>query len=331
MTMRLALRFRRMFDVLGVICACTGPALTFGAQDRAGVPGSEQAQREADLKEQRKKELDNMRRRAESTSVFQIHGANKIPMKIAAEPVFRYDDQVRRHFDGTLWIYGSNGRPAAVQKVTCYRGRPGFPKYEFCFASLSDDLLEVHWAGDPDWSSTKPGVGMRELPGGPKPAATDAGRMLQMKELVRRFSATIADYPDKREEFRLLTRPLHRYRDLGSGIQDGAIFPLVCSGTNPDLLMLIELRGSDSARATWQYSPVRMTASEVKVRLDGKEVWSVPAQCMPGRNAYDTWIFFFPRQDNPSSMEEAAFRRTTPGLTLDSAVAVASLLRREWR
>ena len=94
---------------------------------------------------------------------------------------------------------GSKGRPAAIQKVTCYRGRPGFPKYEYCLASLSDELLEVRWTGEPDWSSAKPGVQMHELPGGPKPAGAEAGRLLQMKEAVRRFSATIADYPNMRE------------------------------------------------------------------------------------------------------------------------------------
>jgi hypothetical protein len=72
--------------------------------------------------------------------------------------------------------------------------------------------------------------------------------------------------------------------------------------------MLIELRGRDLAHAAWYYAPIRMTTSQVSVRLEGKEVWTFPAQWVPDRNAYDTWIAFFPSQDNPSSMVDPAIR-----------------------
>ena len=38
-----------------------------------------------------------------------------------------------------------------------------------------------------------------------------------------------------------------------------------------------------------------MTTGELHLRLDGKEVWMVPWQWVPGHNVYDTWLFFIPR------------------------------------
>ena len=38
-----------------------------------------------------------------------------------AEPVLRFDSQFHRVIDATVWLYGTKGRPVAVQEVECYR------------------------------------------------------------------------------------------------------------------------------------------------------------------------------------------------------------------
>jgi hypothetical protein len=239
-----------------------------------------------------------MRRRAQSTKVWQLRGADKMPAELVAEPVLRFDSQFHRCVDATVWLYGTKGRPVAVQEVECYR-RLDAPEYFYCLVSLCDGLIEARWPGEREWSSTKPGVEMRELPEGPKPAFTEAARMRQMKGIVRRFTATRIDVGNIREENRVLAQQLHRYRDPHSGLQDGAIFVFVANGTAPDLFLLLELRGPDLARATWNYGVHRTTTGELHLRLDGKEVWSVPLQSNPGRDVYDTWLFFFARQQEP--------------------------------
>ena len=153
-----------------------------------------------------------------------------------AEPVLRFDSQFHRCIDATVWLYGTKGRPVAVQEVECYR-RLDAPEYFYCLVSLCDGLIEARWPGEREWSSTKPGVEMRELPKGPKPASTEAARMRQMKGIVRRFTATRIDVGNIREENRVLAQQLHRYRDPHSGLQDGAIFVFVANGTAPDLLL----------------------------------------------------------------------------------------------
>ncbi len=253
-------------------------------------------------KEKRKEELEEMRRRAQSTTVWQLRGADKIPAELVPEPVLRFDSQYHGAIDATLWLYGVRGRPLAAQSVVCWR-RPGFPKYSYCLASLSDGLIEARWRGDRQWLSTKPGIALRVLPDGPRPAATENGRMRQMKEAVRRFTAARTDkfaWGDVREEDRVLVQPMRRYRDPDSGLQDGAIFAFIGSGTAPDFVFLLELRGADLEHASWNYGAQRTTTGELHLRLDGKEVWSVPQQHTPGRSVYDVWLTFFPIQQEMS-------------------------------
>jgi hypothetical protein len=161
--------------------------------------------------------------------------------------------------------------------------------------SLSDGLIEARWPGETGWSSTKPGVEMRLLPDAPKAAAADTGRLLQMKEAARRFAITMTGWQNRKDEMRLLPRPVYRYADPESGIQDGAIFAFVVYGTNPSCLILIELQGADVAHAVWKYGPRRTTDGGLNVRLDGKEVWSTDARVSSG-GRYDTWLYFFARQ-----------------------------------
>ena len=104
---------------------------------------------------------------------------------------------------------------------------------------------------------------------------------------------------DIREEMLLLPGPIHRYRDPDSGLQDGALFAFAAYGTNPDLLIAIELQGAEVATATWNYACFRMTASQLNVRLDGKEawneVWAVPDES-GGGGKHDSWLYFFSSQ-----------------------------------
>ena len=206
-----------------------------------------------------------MQARAEGTTVFELLGSDKRPAELVAEPAVRYVDRFHSIVEGTLWIYGTQGRPVAVQKLERYR-RPDFPTTcLYGLFSLSDNLIEAQWPGEPSWTSTKPGIerrpptpqesgayhhGLRRiswgelqvLPAGPEPAATDAGRLAQLKEVIRRFSVTRTDMGDIREEMLLLPGPIHRYRDPDSGLQDGALFAFAAYGTNPDLLIAIELQ-----------------------------------------------------------------------------------------
>ena len=72
-----------------------------------------------------------------------------------------------------------------------------------------------------------------------------------------------------------------------AGLQDGAIFAFGTAGTNPKLLLAVELHGQDPSRLTWKYGLTRMTGRQLSARLDHEEVWSVPYVKTPQTS--DTW------------------------------------------
>jgi hypothetical protein len=114
-----------------------------------------------------------------------------------------------------------------------------------------------------------------------------------MRNLARRFSSIISDpVLGWEEKQRLLSRPVHRYSDLASALLDGTVFAFSTAGTNPDLLLVIELHGQDLSESVWKYGLVQMTNRQLAVRLGEQEVWRV-SPILPARKTFDTWLYFF--------------------------------------
>ena len=237
--------------------------------------------------------LQGARLRAEATDVIQLADGQRVKTKVVSEPLFRYSDQPRDILDGTLWAYGTAGRPVALQKIEFYRDEP---RSFYCMTSLSDTLIEAGWRDGQKWWSKQPGIHFRPLPDGPKPAATEVGRLFQMKQIARRFGAKLFNpITEQDTQMRPLTRPIYRYSDTDREIKDGVIFGYATYGTNPDVLLSIELHQQGALGPTWKYGLARMTLYKVTATLDDKEIWQVPFAPWqgPGRPAkFDTWVFF---------------------------------------
>jgi hypothetical protein len=106
---------------------------------------------------------------------------------------------------------------------------------------------------------------LKELPDAPKPAATAAARLAQMRRLAQRFAAK-ERVNNVSIECRLLTQPIDRYQSAAAKIVDGAIFAYA-NATNPELGVVLE---SDGER--WRYGIIRLTAAQSSVTLDGRQV-----------------------------------------------------------
>jgi hypothetical protein len=133
------------------------------------------------------------------------------------------------------------------------------------------------------WALAKPGLKCQPMPDAPKPAAKPLERLLQMKEMVKRFTATFTGWSekDKPEELRLLPRQLFRY-DVGKLPEtlDGAVFAFV-EGTDPEVILIFEAT-KDGDKAAWHCAIVRASSGGLEVKLDGKIVWE--AEKMPINN-----------------------------------------------
>jgi hypothetical protein len=132
-----------------------------------------------------------------------------------------------------------------------------------------DDVVSGHV----HWTPRGPGLTFAEIPNAPRPGSKPSVRLAQMKELLKRFSIT--EHPGAKENvvLRPMPHPIDRYADEKDGLVDGAIF-VFATGTNPEVLALLEARGPNPEKATWHFAVTRITAARFEVAIDRREVWT---------------------------------------------------------
>jgi len=65
-------------------------------------------------------------------------------------------------------------------------------------------------------------------------------------------------------------------------------------GTNPDLLLIVQVESRPGGGHGWSYAAMHLTSAKVTLKLDDKEVWSDPAQ-KPAE--VSSWGYFFTQRD----------------------------------
>lgn len=233
--------------------------------------------------------LKAMQQRVESVTLAVANERQAKPQLVAA-PVFRYSDELRHIEDAGIWLWTDRGRPTGAMKVEYYKAGVHPRPWLYCFSSLSPTLVTVDWPGERTFSTRKPGVTWQPI--ADVPAKTRAARLVQMREIARRFSAEILRNPEKleRHQMRLLTRPLYRYEETVGDAADGAVFGFTGTGTNPDLLLVVDLEKD----AGWRFGFTGMTAEGLVVKLGDQKVWELAHSIEPGQK-FETWVYFSPK------------------------------------
>jgi hypothetical protein len=232
------------------------------------------------------------RARAEGIAVNVSAGGLTTKAALHPGPLMKYTDVPRKIEMATLWVWQDEGRPVALGKVEAYQKEGS--KWFYCFASASTGLVDGKWPDGHHFQAPKPGIKWAAL-NGPAPQETAAGRLRQMKELFRRFSATERDDVLKMtDELRPLARPLHEYSSPKQGVVQGALCGFTANGTNPDVIVALEaVRAAEGTGGpkSWRYGVVCMTATGVSVRLDKDEVFTMPH--VKSLRDLDTWTYFW--------------------------------------
>jgi hypothetical protein len=208
-------------------------------------------------------------------------------------PVFRYSDAQRGFLDATMWVWTSGGRPVAFHKVEAMVVlETQASLWGRCIASVSSERLSVEWRDGRHFETDQAGMSFVKLPGSPDPGQTTATRRLQARRLARGFSGRIFDPgTDTSEEMRLLPAPIYEYRLAGSDLFRGAVFGVAAHGTNPDILVSLEVSDGAEESPHWHYAVARMTNGSVTLQRDGQTVWECEqVDSMTG--VFDTWMFF---------------------------------------
>jgi hypothetical protein len=228
---------------------------------------AQEAAEKSDKEKAREERLAAMRQIAERFTV-QVTEDGKIgKVPLMESPILRFNDPAREFHDATLWAWGDKGRPVCLLAIEQY----GDQWFE-CI-SLADSTLTAD-ADKLKWRPKSAGITLAPFPDAPPPAKTAPRRMAQMKELLGKLSAYEVGKTGSRYELRLMARPLHRYEDPEAGLQDGAIFAFAY-GTNPELLAVIEARGTPDD-SQWQVGFARCGTAEPHVLLDKTEIFTLP-------------------------------------------------------
>lgn len=200
--------------------------------------------------------------------------------RFADRPLLRYNDQTRdgaggvnRVLDATVWRLGEKGRPKALVTLEINRANQDSALLTYEFVSLTPEKIDMKSARDVRWMPHSTDLAMTEFDEAPVPADTPKARLVQMRDLARRF--TVAEQLGRQKtDLRLLPQPVDRYDDLAADILDGAVL-MFANGTNPEMGLLLEC-----SKEKWSYGTFRLAAAKILAKLDGQ--WVLQQGKSPG-------------------------------------------------
>jgi len=190
-------------------------------------------------------------------------------LELEPKSILSYSNPVEGEVYGNVYVWTDGGRPEVLGAIFDFRSANRMDS-EFHF--LSNATTVGYRDGKLFLNPEKAGVEFRALPEAPIPAATAAGRLRQMRELMREFTVE-RDHPEQKREFmRALTQPIYRYSSPAADIVDGAIFVFV-EGTDPEAFLMLEAAGEEEP--AWRYAFARMNMVEFWGSYKGEVVWHV--------------------------------------------------------
>lgn len=227
---------------------------------------------------------------AGTVAEFALYDENSpdMPLALTEVPALRYSNSVRGEYnDGAIFFWLSGKRPAAVASLWML----GDVQIGHEFSSLSSHPLRCVRNGKVVWSPATAGLCHQPLSSAPRAGHTAEQRLIQMRQVVRRFNGEL--FPrmaEGAEQLRLLTQPIYRYADERQNIVDGAVFALA-QGNDPELLVVLELaRSTDGDGVDWNYSLARVSSFRMRALLDGDEVWSAEGYWSNPRSLQDPYL-----------------------------------------
>lgn len=191
-------------------------------------------------------------------------------MDLFPKPLLNWSNPERKTAAGGLFLWTLDGRP---QVAFCLYPNVN-QKVDLEFQSLASAPLVAERSSQTIWRPSTAGIEMLPLNGTPVPATTRLGRLRQMRQISRGFSAKIVKPGYTEISLRMLTTPLYRYPEPtpASTYVDGALFSFV-QATDPEVLLLIEAIPSDGGELSWQYGLARMSMVPMEVSQGNEKVW----------------------------------------------------------
>ncbi len=218
----------------------------------------------------REQQLRNMKRFAEMYTVSPSEEPKR-RFKLHENAVMRFSNPVGVSKDGAVFVWSDRGQPQALLKIFTSDNE----NFAHEWQSLSESSLIAERDGNVVWNPAEPGIVFRELADAPRPVASAAERLRQMKLLAGRFKVTYKAGGDtKPDELRLLVQPLFRHdANLEFNRLDGAILGFSQS-TAPMALLVFEAR-RDGEGDRYYYGFARLSTRAMTATYGDREIFSV--------------------------------------------------------
>src|SRR6185369_543396 len=158
---------------------------------------SRAADESAREQEQSKGRLELMQQTIAGLEAAPSEKLGKAALAFVAKPLLKYSDPTRGTteanvlLDATVWRLGEKGRPTALVTLEIYRASEEntILAYEFLSLSPAKISLKHKEREKVTWNAAGDALQLKPLPDAPKAAPNATARLVQMRQLARRFTA----------------------------------------------------------------------------------------------------------------------------------------------
>jgi len=228
----------------------------------------------------------------------------QVKLTLAPAALSYYTNPVRTNDQhGAIFLWTEEGRPAVFGSIWSAESRtdPKTRNVTHEWHSLVEDPdVTTTRNGRLLWNCGESGIAWLPLAELAPPAASRSARLVQMRDISRRYSVDIQ--AEGESDLRLGSQPLYRYSEKTGGAIDGAIFAFGMA-TDPELLVLVEAQNKDQKPA-WHVAFARFGNKAMKVMEGERLVWSCGAGA-PGRSEGKYHLFWrveqMPAEPTPES------------------------------
>lgn len=211
---------------------------------------------------------------------YQMYADDHGQLKFNPDPVFRFASPIDNNFNGTLFVWTRDGKAEVIGSIWAMPEKTSNGKRRIVheFQTLATEPVEGKISGTLAWFPKKTGIDLQPVPDAPKPAATAALRLIQIRALAREFSATEDVGGGKVDAMRMLPQPIYRYESESKEhaeskhVPDGAVFVFL-NEFDPEVFLIIEERSTPDGMR-WHYAFARFCRLPVTGRHKDVEVWT---------------------------------------------------------
>ena len=209
----------------------------------------------------------------ESARQYEIRTARSdTPLALREPPLLNFTNPERNQEQGSVYVWMQGDRPAVIGQFFRF-GVKERRLTKHALHTLWPEPLEARYNGIVAWAPEKPGIEWKSFSGAPAPGPTRTNRLLQMRQLARRFKVALISPKDESTELRLAPRPLFEYSATKSGITDGVVFSYMVA-TDPEAILLIE-SFDEKAETGFRYAFARFHFWKLRAADGERTVWEV--------------------------------------------------------